>query len=146
MKCIVKIHHLQKTEFLSKINLTNIIYIEDTDLEEKNINLYSLLGSMDSIVTDYSSIIFDYSLLDRPIGFAIADLNDYKKNRGFLVDNIEDYFCGDKIRSLFELKKYIENINNNIDLYKDERRKIMLNTNKYCDNNSSQRLVDYFKI
>ena len=146
VKCIVKIHHLQKTDFISKINLSNIIYIEDTDLENKNINLYSLLGSMDSIVTDYSSIIFDYALLDRPMGFAISDLDNYKKNRGFLVDNIEDYFCGDKIRNLLELKKYIENVSNNIDLYKDERKKIMLNTNKYCDNNSSQRLVDYFKL
>lgn len=83
VKIIIKIHHLQKTDVLSKINMSNIIYLEDYDLNLKNIQLYELVGQTDALITDYSSIMFDYMLIDKPIAYFINDLENYKKIEAF---------------------------------------------------------------
>jgi CDP-glycerol glycerophosphotransferase len=39
------------------------------------------------LITDYSSVMFDYSILKRPMLFFCYDLEDYKNNlRGFYFD------------------------------------------------------------
>ena len=41
----------------------------------------------DLLITDYSSVFFDYSVLKRPIIFYMYDLEDYKHNlRDFYID------------------------------------------------------------
>ena len=40
----------------------------------------------DILVTDYSSIIFEYALLNRPIAFLAPDLAAYERERGFFFD------------------------------------------------------------
>lgn len=142
IKLIIKIHHLQLTNFLENTKLSNIIYIQDKDLNKKNIQLYNLVGECDALLTDYSSIYFDYLLLNRPIGFLIGDIDDYKKNRGFIVDKPEDYMPGMKIKSLDDLYLFLENIINNIDQYKEERKKILYFSNDYQINNNSEILLE----
>lgn len=131
MKLIIKIHHLQLTDFIKDLKLSNIIYIQDKDLNEKNIQLYNFVGECDALLTDYSSIYFDYLLLDRPVGFLIGDINDYKKNRGFIVDNPEDYMPGMKIKKLTDLYLFLDAVAGGKDDYKKERKKISNLVNKY---------------
>lgn len=45
-----------------------------------------LLPNIDILITDYSSIYFDYLLLDRPIVFSCYDREDYARERGFMID------------------------------------------------------------
>lgn len=141
IKLLIKIHHLQLTNFIKDCNLSNIIYLQDKDLSEKNIQLYNFVGECDALLTDYSSIYFDYLLLDRPIGFLIADINDYKSHRGFIVDNPEDFMPGEKIRTLDELYMFFEDILNKNDNYKKERKTILNFTNKYKTGNSREKLL-----
>ncbi len=45
----------------------------------------------DMLITDYSSVMFDYSLLDRPMIFFTYDLEQYKDHlRGFYFDFLEE--------------------------------------------------------
>lgn len=141
IKLLIKIHHLQLTNFIKDCNLSNIIYLQDKDLNEKNIQLYNFVGECDALLTDYSSIYFDYLLLNKPIGFLIADIDDYKKNRGFIVNNPEDYMPGEKIRNLEELYMFFNDILNNRDKYKEARKHILDFTNKYKNGNSRKRLL-----
>jgi CDP-glycerol glycerophosphotransferase (TagB/SpsB family) len=46
-------------------------------------NIEQLLTVADILVTDFSSVIFDYSLLVRPIAFIANDLDEYIKERDF---------------------------------------------------------------
>lgn len=142
MKLVIKIHHLQLTEFIKDTKLSNIIYIQDKNLNEKNIQLYNFVGECDALLTDYSSIYFDYLLVDRPIGFLIEDINDYKKNRGFIVDNPEDYMPGMKIRNLKELYLFFDNFVINKDNYKKERNKISKLVNKYPVGDYRKQLLE----
>jgi CDP-glycerol glycerophosphotransferase (TagB/SpsB family) len=51
---------------------------------EKDANEVLLAG--DILVSDYSSIIFEYALLDRPMAFLAPDLSAYERERGFFFD------------------------------------------------------------
>ncbi|MFV0499925.1 MAG: CDP-glycerol glycerophosphotransferase family protein [Bacilli bacterium] len=50
----------------------------------KNIN--DILLVCDVLVTDYSSVMFDYSVLNKPIIFFNYDYEEYASNRGFTFD------------------------------------------------------------
>ena len=45
-----------------------------------------LLGVADVLVTDYSSVIYEYALLGRPMIFFASDLDAYERERGFYFD------------------------------------------------------------
>lgn len=45
-----------------------------------------LMLASDLLVTDYSSVMFDYALLDRPMVFFAPDARDYGKDRGTYFD------------------------------------------------------------
>lgn len=141
---LVKIHHLQKTEVLNKVSLSQIKYIEDKDLMEKDIQLYELLGQMDGMLSDYSSVTFDYALLDRPMAFFTNAIEDYKKTRGFLVDNILEYMPGHKIDNLKDFYKFIDDFDKGIDKYKKERSKICEFGNEYKDDKNCERVIKMF--
>lgn len=49
-------------------------------------DVYPLLPYTDGLITDYSSIYFDYLLLDRPIVFYAYDLERYRAERGFYFE------------------------------------------------------------
>src|SRR5699024_11465680 len=50
-------------------------------------DIQELYLASDMLVTDYSSVFFDYSLLKRPISFYAYDLEKYRQElRGFYLD------------------------------------------------------------
>lgn len=49
-------------------------------------DINELMFVADVLVTDYSSAIFEYSLLERPMAFFAPDLDAYQGERGFYVD------------------------------------------------------------
>jgi CDP-glycerol glycerophosphotransferase (TagB/SpsB family) len=44
---------------------------------------------VDMLITDFSSLIFDFGFLQKPIFYFITDLNEYENNRGFYDDIIK---------------------------------------------------------
>ena len=56
-------------------------------MEKKQIKLYELIGISDGLLSDYSSVAVDYLLLDRPLGYVLADYNIYKEKRGFVFED-----------------------------------------------------------
>lgn len=52
----------------------------------QGLDVYPLLEHADVLLTDYSSLFFDYLLLDRPVAFYPFDLEEYRSTRGFYLD------------------------------------------------------------
>ncbi|KTG08147.1 hypothetical protein AUR64_00800 [Haloprofundus marisrubri] len=51
-----------------------------------SVDVYPLLAATDGLITDYSSVLFDYLLLDRPVVCYAYDLAAYRAERGFYYD------------------------------------------------------------
>lgn len=144
-KCmlVLKIHPAQDLSRIRVESMKNIKILKNTTLEEKNIKLYNLLAEADALITDYSSVYFDYMILDRPIGFTIDDINEYK---GFVFEKPLDYMPGEHIKNYEELKKFIFKISEGRDKYKENRNALNLLFNKFRDNQNSKRIIEFLKL
>lgn len=110
-----------------------------------NVSDYSDINDLyiisDMIVTDYSSVFFDYANLKRPMLFYMYDLEDYKSNaRDFYFDL--DELPGPIVLKEEDLYKEIENIDEYWDKYKSKYEKFNKKFNYLDDANSSKRVLD----
>ena len=99
----------------------------------------SLLCASDIVISDYSSLIFEYSLLERPMIFYAYDLEDYESNRAFYYD-YKTFVPGEIVKGTEGIIKEIKNIENGFD-----KEKIIRFRQEYmsaCDGNSSKRIFD----
>lgn len=143
---LIKPHPVQlKLDILSK-NYSNIKIIDNDILNQKQIYIYEIFNEIDALLTDYSSVYFDFLLTMKPIGFTIDDFDSYGKNRGFVVDNPLDLMPGEKITDFDELISFISDINDGKDLFFEERKKINDMANKYKDGNNTKRILDYLGL
>lgn len=121
---IIKYHPAQDLAYVNNYNLSNVKCLMNEDLLKEKINLYKLLGNTDGLITDFSSVYFDYLLVDKPIGFELTDKKKYESGRGFLMKNPLDYMPGHKIYSLKDFCQYITDVCNDCDEYSDDRKKM----------------------
>ncbi len=77
-------------------------------------NVNDLLIASDILISDYSSIIMDYCILERPIFSFAYDYDEYLKERGTYVD-IDEKLPNKSCRTQDELLNRIENINYKIE-------------------------------
>lgn len=96
-----------------------------------------LMFVSDMLITDYSSVIFEYALLKKPIAFFCYDLATY--NRGFYLKYPED-LPGDVYENQEELEEYLANPAKH-----ELTEKHDLFVKKYmtaCDGQSCRRIAD----
>lgn len=118
---LIKLHGSQKEYSIDFERLSNIKKISNGDFENAGIQMYEYLAHTDALITDYSSIAFDYLVLDKPIAYALDDYEQYKKARGFVFENPLDYMPGHHIYSVNQLSAFISDVANGNDLYKPQR-------------------------
>lgn len=100
---------------------------------ERDIN--ELLLIADILITDYSSVIFEYALLDKPIVYFTYDLEKYENSRGLYYD-FKEYIYGEVARCSDELIYAIRNCN-----MKSEMRKKFVNRfMSACDGKSTEKV------
>jgi len=78
-------------EFLIKVHPLVYKYIKEIDFEEVTlipnwVDTNELLHYVDILVTDYSSIFFDFLVMDKPIVFYLYDKDEYLEKRGIYLD------------------------------------------------------------
>ncbi|WP_272479929.1 CDP-glycerol glycerophosphotransferase family protein [Aquibacillus koreensis] len=95
-----------------------------------------LLLVTDLLITDYSSIPFEYSLLGKPMIFFTYDLESYTNERGFWED-FESNLPGPIARTTEEVIQQIQS--NQFDM--DKVKAYANEWNRYSRGNSSQNIV-----
>ena len=117
------------------------------DLFKKGIKLYELLGNTDALLTDYSSVYFDYLLTDKPIGFTIDDFELYGKNRGgYAIDNPLEMMPGMKINTFDDLVQFLTCVSEGKDNYVAVRHQVNNLCNSFVTPNASKRILDFCGI
>ena len=96
-------------------------------------------------MTDYSSVYFDYLLLNRPIIFTDNDLESYAENRGLILEPLDFWRPGPVVHTLDRFLKEIEAFLGKKDSYRHMREALMPFVHKYQDANATQRLFDLLK-
>lgn len=140
---LIKLHPAQNTEIFKYIDRSNIVFLTNTQLDDLGIHFYSLLKDTDALITDYSSVFFDYLLIDKPIAFTVDDLDSYAQNRGFVFENPRDYMPGEFIETPSEFYKFVYNCVNDIDEFSKKRAEINELVNFYKDNGNCKRIADF---
>lgn len=79
---LLKMHNKSVSEL--KFSGLEFYNVSDDKFESQK-----LLTITDILITDYSSIFFDFALLKKPIILFQFDEKEYKEKRGLLIDNIE---------------------------------------------------------
>lgn len=140
----VKAHYYENiNKILGNVNsYSNIKFINDDDLIINGIDLYDLLGSTDILITDYSSVYFDYLLLNKPILFYVPDLNRYRSARGFILEPFDFWTPGPKAQTVKEFNLSLVSLLENPNIYEQERKLINSLLNQYRDDQSCVRVWD----
>jgi len=140
---VLKPHPAQDLSLIKAEQLSNFVILTNNDLDKENINLYEFLGQTDGLITDYSSVYYDYLLTDKPIAITTDDLEEYSKVFEFVYDNIFDVIKGEYINNFNEFKTFLQNISTGNDISKNDREKIKKTLHKYNDGNSSKRIYEF---
>ncbi|WP_080843995.1 CDP-glycerol glycerophosphotransferase family protein [Cytobacillus gottheilii] len=120
----------------------HIYFVCDEDFKRLNIDFYETLDGSDLLITDYSSVYFDYLLLNKPLVFWTRDQEQYENNRGFLFDNPETMMPGPNVKNVEDLIKAIDRFLVDDKWYSSERTHIKKMVHKYDDFDSSKRVWD----
>ncbi|WPF79496.1 CDP-glycerol glycerophosphotransferase family protein [Bacillus velezensis] len=103
-----------------------------------DMRLHDLLKAADILITDYSSVPFEFALLNKPIFFFTYDLEEYDQKRG-LIDNytsvIPGKACHDSEALLEEMTKK--------PFRAEEMKQFSDKWNMYSDGNSSEALLKF---
>lgn len=139
---VIKLHPLQKEEndFNSDF-FTNVIFIKNYEMSRRMVHINELLGEADALISDYSSVVVDYLILDRPIGIVLSDLQEFKKNRGVCIDSQDDWLPGYEIYTLDDMKLFIKDISDDRDRSSRRRGRVRELSLTFTDDKSCERLV-----
>lgn len=152
--------------FLKKNNILLLLKLHPND--EKNINLelmrnnkyirvlttsklinarldlYEILNSISLLITDYSSVYFDWLLINKPILFVSKDLKEYKGLRGLLIENYDFWTPGEKAENLSDFMRYsLESIY--FDIYSKDRNNLKKEIHRFVDGESTKRVIDFIQ-
>lgn len=130
---VIKHHpHVQKPPVIAEkyrnfaVDFTNVMDIEE------------LLCVADICISDYSSLIFEYSLFEKPMIFFAYDVDEYFDWRGFYY-NYDELTPGPVFKTNREMIDYIQHIDERFD-----RQKVIDFRNKFmsaCDGHSTERIL-----
>lgn len=139
-RMIIKPHPMQDSIGGGE-ELKNIEIIEQEEFERRGLDIYELMLKSCALITDYSSVYFDYMLLDRPIGFTVGDLSEYGGERGFTVDDPESFMPGERIANTAGLIDLINSIAAGEDRYSEKRRLLNRKVNSHQHGNAAEMIA-----
>jgi CDP-glycerol glycerophosphotransferase (TagB/SpsB family) len=115
--------------------------VTDDLLAAAQVDFYEMLNAVDLLITDYSSIYFDYLILDRAIIFTPTDQTQYAENRGFLMEPYDFWAPGPKCLTQRSFLETIDSVLANPGHHAAERDRVAGIVHHYRDGASSRRVA-----
>lgn len=103
------------------------------------LSIEELLCVSDICISDYSSLVFEYSLFEKPMIFLAHDLDTFFDWRGFYYDYYE-LAPGPVVKNTIDLIKYIQSLANGFD-----KTQVVAFREKFmssCDGHATERILD----
>ena len=141
MLLLIKIHPNQKKNYSDR-KYSHICYLDGKSV--KKVHAYKLLTQMDAMISDYSSIVYDYMLLDRPIAWALDDMEEYQLP--FLMENPLEYMPGEKLYCFQDLLGFLEQVKRGEDPYRQERGVVAESCNAPMEGKGCERIAEFLEL
>lgn len=140
--CLLKTHHATgldcELESFDRVRL-----IDDAWLKTHEILLYEFLACTDALISDYSSVMIDYMLLDRPIFCMATDVEHYRGTQGLCFSQYKDWVPSalyENQDAFFEaLAAYLETGG---DVWQEKRRALCTAFFLHQDAHSARRVAE----
>ncbi len=142
--CLVKAHPMAARRDQS--NYSNLLFIDESWLHGRKISLYQLAGAADCLISDVSSIIADFMLLDRPIILLFEDIEAYKNNRGFSFNPITDFLPAELAQNFHEFLAELEAVLDEKDNYARRRSELKSLFFDHFDSGAADRILNLIMV
>ncbi len=141
---LYKPHPVQDLGVLKGEKMSNFRITYDPDIFSRNLQLYEVIAQSEALITDYSSVFWDYLILDRPIAITVDDIALWKEGRGFLYD-IESIHkeTAEILPDEKSMREFILNVINGSDIKREGRRKWRDKAIIHQDGKSTERVVNF---
>lgn len=136
---ILKVHPLAPRP--DRTDLEHLEVWGERELGDAGLTLYQLLAQADVLISDHSSVWIDFLLTQRPVVFAVSDLEQYRDSRGFYFDPIEDLFPGPLVTRFDQLEEVLGRILAGDDAWVDRRRRALELHHAHVDGASADRVA-----
>lgn len=112
---------------------------------EPGTDIYPIVKYTDVMMTDYSSLAFDFLLLDRPLVFYRPDHEEYIAHARGLIEGRENYAPGEIISTISGLIKAVDNAvaavrKPDVDTFRNARESLRKKLFDHGDGKAAQRL------
>lgn len=144
MLLIIKFHPAQDMSVINIPKCNNIIELSPGEVKRYRIDTYKLLTETSGLISDYSSISFDYLLLDKPIAYVLSDYESYKL--GFAVENPKDFMPGEYLYIKEDFYRFIDSVAYGSDEESERRNKVRNIVAKYNDGKVAEKIVEQLSI
>lgn len=144
MLLIIKIHPMQDLCTIQVKSTDHILILTGADVKRLAIDNYRLMKETDGLISDYSSVAFDYLHCNRPIAYVLKDAKQFKM--GFIVDDIHELIAGHEIYNIEDMYSFLNDVFENKDQYKNQRNNLLQRVFTYRDGNSCKRVVDFIGL
>lgn len=124
MVCVIKPHPLGPRPDMRTTGYLRIL--DDSALGQHGLTLYELLGGSDVLLTDLSSVYFDYLRLDRPVIHAFADRREYQDSRGFTFNWTDDFLAGPMVTDMAGVERALEDVVAGRDVHAANRARLRM--------------------
>jgi CDP-glycerol glycerophosphotransferase (TagB/SpsB family) len=126
--------------------LPDLAGLSRVHLIPSSVDPYPILRHTDALMSDYSSIFFDYLLLDRPVVFYPYDLDDYRKYSRALYDDYDTVTPGPKAYDAAGMQRVLTSLLSSYDeqaqRHAAERATVRSRFYEHVDDGASARLFD----
>ena len=129
-----------------RASLPDLSRLSAIHLLSSSVDPYPLLRHTHALISDYSSIFFDYLLLDRPLVFYPYDLDAYRTRSRGLYDNYDHVTPGPKAFDAAGLERLLSDLLASYDAHvaahAQERAAVRARFFAHIDDRASARLFD----
>lgn len=138
-------HPAQDLSLLKNDKTEHILVADDAFLKKKGITLYEMLVNATALITDYSSVYFDFLLTEKPIGLTIGDRQEYFENYGCAFSDITKELTGTMIESYEELFDFVRDVVQGDLVISEEYREMKDKCHQVQDGTSSEKIYEHLK-
>ncbi|WP_405492944.1 CDP-glycerol glycerophosphotransferase family protein [Streptomyces sp. NBC_00096] len=134
---------LVRTHYLNSVKLPPSVAGRVIDVSRHH-DITPLLALADGLITDYSSVMFDYAVLDRPMLFFAYDYEKYATDiRGTYFD-LKEKAPGPVVATADELLQAVAAFDEADAKYAEARQRFLAEFGEYDRGDASRRIVEKF--